>query len=280
MGRGDFWTLENCPLAWTLMKSGGGRPANIDHTPINKVSEEFTSRKSSIFNIAIAFLFSFIRYVTAGAQFQEFCLNAFLSNFSFLNLDAAWYFPRANALPLFKENQEAGSSVRLNNARLMQRVRVTKVVILSGQAESELFWGTVWKVAHEAGKGGMWTGWASPEKQETPCWAGRTWSESPVVQLPPSPTSPHPVVLKGDIPYTPKAVQAPPGCMFLANYLLFSWHSVDFVFFKPPNCNVSQLFDCNSTFVCFILWLALCRAMIGEQKQKQSRDFLNTDSSL
>lgn len=136
----------------------------------------------------------------------------------------------------------------------MQRVRVTKVVILSGQAESELFWGTVWKVVHEAGKGGMWTGWASPEKQETPCWAGRTWSESPVVQLPPSPTSPHPVVLKGGIPYTPKAVQAPPGCMFLANYLLFSWHFVDFVFFKPPNCNVSQLFDCNSAIDLCLLY--------------------------
>ena len=111
---------EKCLLVQTLMKSGGGRPANSDHTPINKVSKEFTCRKSSIFNIAIAFLFSFIRYVTAGAPFQEFCLNAFLSYFSFLNLDATWYFQRANVLLLFKENQEeAGSSVRVNNAGLM-----------------------------------------------------------------------------------------------------------------------------------------------------------------
>lgn len=111
---------EKCLLIRILMESRDGRPANSDHTPINKVSEEFTCRKSSIFNIAIAFLFSFIRYVTAGAPFQEFCLNAFLSYFSFLNLDATWYFQRANVLLLFKENQEeAGSSVRLNNAGLM-----------------------------------------------------------------------------------------------------------------------------------------------------------------
>lgn len=127
------------------MKSGGGRPANTDHTPINKVSEEFTCRKSSIFNIAIAFLFSFIRYVTTGAPFQEFCLNAFLSYFSFLNLDAAWYFQRANVLLLFKENQEAGSTVRLNNAGLMQSVRVTKVEMLNGWTERELSSGDWYK---------------------------------------------------------------------------------------------------------------------------------------
>lgn len=58
---------------------------------------------NTIFNIAIAFLFSFIRYATAGAPFQEFCLNAFLSYFFFLNLDATWYFQKANVLLLFKE---------------------------------------------------------------------------------------------------------------------------------------------------------------------------------
>lgn len=103
-----------------LTESGGGRPANIDHTPINKVSKEFTHRKSSIFNIAIVFLFSFIRYVTTGIQFQEFCLNAFLSYFSLLNLDAALYFQKTNIPPLFKENREkAGSSVGMNNAGLI-----------------------------------------------------------------------------------------------------------------------------------------------------------------
>lgn len=80
---GDYWSLEELPLSINLHESGDGRPANTDHTPINKVSEEFTCRKSSIFNIAIAFLFSFIRHVTTGAHFQEVCLNAFLSYFSF-----------------------------------------------------------------------------------------------------------------------------------------------------------------------------------------------------
>lgn len=41
MGERDFWILENCPIVWTLVKSGGVRPANIDHTLINKVREEF-----------------------------------------------------------------------------------------------------------------------------------------------------------------------------------------------------------------------------------------------
>jgi hypothetical protein len=64
---GGFLNPENCALVWTLMKSEGGRPANTDHTPINKVSKEFSCRKSSIFNIAIAFLFFFIWYVATGA---------------------------------------------------------------------------------------------------------------------------------------------------------------------------------------------------------------------
>lgn len=276
-GEGDFWTLENQPLVWTLMKSGGGRPANIDHTLINKVSEEFTCRKSSIFNIAIAFLFSFIRYVTTEAQFQEFCLNAFLSYFSFLNLDAAWYFQTANVLSLFRENQEAGSSVRLNNAGLIERVRVTKVVILSGNAESERFWGTVWKVVQQAEKGGMWAGWTSPEKQEALCRTGRTWSESLVVQIP-----------------LQSYLTTPPGCWreeFLAQKQskplldVFFWpiicYSADILWTlyfwstKIIKCHKRLIIIQQLTFVCFILWLALCRAWLAksgkEQKQKQSR---------
>lgn len=38
----------------------------------------------------------------------------------------------------------------------------------------------------------------------------------------PSPTSPHPHGAERGHSSLPKAVQAPPGCIFLANYLLFS----------------------------------------------------------
>lgn len=52
------------------------------------------------------------------------------------------YFQKANVLSLFKEDgEEARSSVRLNNDGLTERVNVTKVGILHGQAERELFSG-------------------------------------------------------------------------------------------------------------------------------------------
>lgn len=114
------------------MQAGGGGPANTDHAPINKVSAQFTRRKSSIFTIAIVFLFSFIRDVNTGARAQEFCLNACLSYFSFLNLDAALYFQRATVFPLFKENaEEAGPSDRMNNAGLMRGFRTARLKVSS-----------------------------------------------------------------------------------------------------------------------------------------------------
>lgn len=95
---------EKCPLIWTLMKSRGGRPANSDHTATR--SAKNTCRKSSIFNIAIAFLFSslFVCYRRSPIP-RVLLLNAFLL-FFFLNFDATWHFQRANVLLLFKENQE------------------------------------------------------------------------------------------------------------------------------------------------------------------------------
>lgn len=133
---------EKCPLIQTLMKSRGGRPANSDHTAINKVSEEFTCRKSSIFNIAIAFLFSFIRYVTARAPFQEFCLNAFLSYFSFLNLDQ----PGISREQMFsyylkKTRRRPGHLSGWTMLDWCREWGSQRLEMLKGQAESDLSWG-------------------------------------------------------------------------------------------------------------------------------------------
>ena len=119
--------------------------------------------------------------------------------------------------------------------------------------------------------GGMvWkNGWLSQPSEAggfLPNWQDLKW----VPSIPtPTPVLPHhtPLEQEGDILFIPKTLQAPLGCIFLANYLLFSWGLVDFVFSKHQNCKVSQLFDYNSAInsVCFILSLALHSAMIGTE---------------
>lgn len=116
-----------------------------------------------------------------------------------------------------------------------------------------------------ASKEGLDMCWASQAREAGgffPSWQDLKWVPSSPV---PTPVLPHhtPMELQGDIPLIPKAGQAPPGCIFLANYLLFSW-DLQTLYFPSTKIAVSQLFDYNSATdpVCFILWLALYNAMI------------------
>ena len=133
-----------------------------------------------------------------------------------------------------------------------------RLEMLKGRAESDRSWGVVWK-----------KGWVSQPSEAAgflPNW--QHLKRVPSIPTP-TPVLPYhtPTEQEGDIPFIPKTLQAPLGCIFLANYLLFSWGFVDFVFSKHQNCKVSQLFDYNSAInsVCFILSLALLSAMIGAE---------------
>ena len=107
-----------------------------------------------------------------------------------------------------------------------------------------------------------------------PNWQDLKWVPSTPT---PTPVLPHhtPLEQEGDILFIPKTLQAPLGCIFLANYLLFSWGFVDFVFSTHQNCKVSPLLDYNSAInsVCFILSLALHSAMIGTEAKAIKRFF-------
>ena len=141
-----------------------------------------------------------------------------------------------------------------------------RLEMLKGRAESDLSWGVVWK-----------KGWVSQPSEAAgflPNW--QHLKRVPSIPTP-TPVLPYhtPIEQEGDIPFIPKTLQAPLGCIFLANYLLFSWGFVDFVFSKHQNCKVSQLFDYNSAInsVCFILSLALLSAMIGAEAKAIKRFF-------
>lgn len=92
-------------------------------------------------------------------------------------------------------------------------------------------WGAVWKGA-AISRVGVRAGYTSSEKLEMSCKGACLAAGVP--QSSPYPLlSPHTLMKpKGDIPFMPQTVQAPPGCVFLANYLFSGWSFVNLVFSK------------------------------------------------